>query len=75
MERPPLTPDIPRPWAIWITNLWTLADSLGSHGTTAQRPLVGLFVGRCFFDTTLGKPVWLESVRPSVWVDATGTPV
>jgi hypothetical protein len=27
-----------------------------------------------YFDTTLGYPIWLESVNPDVWVDATGTP-
>lgn len=75
MEKPPLTVDIPRPWAIWITNLWMLVDSIESQGPTAQRPVKGLFVGRCYYDTTLNKPIWLRSVRPTVWKDASGLSV
>lgn len=44
-------------------------------GTTAQRPPNGP-VGMSYFDTTLGKPVWLKTASvggtPAVWVDATG---
>lgn len=42
-------------------------------GTTAARPTDGT-VGLTYFDTTLGKPVFLK-VAPSTWVDATGTAV
>lgn len=41
-------------------------------GTTANRP-TSVTAGQEYFDTTLGKPVWLKSV--GVWVDATGTTV
>lgn len=44
-------------------------------GTTANRPISGLWVGRRYFDTTIGKPVWIKTVGPVVWVDATGAPV
>jgi len=44
-------------------------------GTTANRPAVGLWIGRVYFDETLGLPVWVKSVNPSVWVDATGATV
>lgn len=42
-------------------------------GTTAQRPTSTSVVGQCYFDITLGKPVWKKTV--TVWCDATGTTV
>ena len=82
MQKPPLADElsdnsgtVPTSWAVWFTNLWMVADSLNSSGLSAKRPMVGLYVGRNFFDTTLNKPIWLKSVRPSVWVDATGVAV
>lgn len=48
-------------------------------GPTSQRPTATSsktrWLGMPFFDLTLGKPVYLKSVAPDVWVDATGTPV
>lgn len=41
------------------------------QGTTAERP-ANTTAGFCFFDTTLGKPIWKSSKG---WVDATGTVV
>lgn len=44
-------------------------------GTTAQRP-VNVPVGYCYFDTTLGKPIWCKvSGSTPTWVDATGATV
>lgn len=40
------------------------------QGTTAARP-TDCAVGSVYFDTTLGKPVFLKTV-PSVWVDSAG---
>jgi hypothetical protein len=62
-------------WTRWINKLWMVAGALDDSGTTANRPTAGLYVGRPYYDTTLGKPIWLDSVRPTVWHDATGTPV
>ena len=79
MEKPPLTQElstpgsIPRAWAVWFTNLWVRTND--AIGITADRPTKDLFVGRQYYDTTLNKPVWLRSVRPAVWKDATGTTV
>jgi hypothetical protein len=42
-------------------------------GVTANRPDKVLWIGRRYFDTTLGKPVYLKSINPSVWVDGVGT--
>lgn len=41
-------------------------------GTTANRPTSLLWVGRRYFDTTLGKPIWLKTASPVVWVTADG---
>jgi len=60
-------------WITWFTVLWSVTDSIDSSGTTADRPISNLFVGRTYFDTTLGKPIWLKSARPNVWVLADGT--
>lgn len=81
METPPLNIAVSDPingaikqaWAVWLTNLWIMTSSIDDHGTA--RPTKNLFIGRCFFDETLGLPIWLKSIRPTVWVDATGAAV
>ncbi len=56
-----------------------IALALTRSGPTGARPtsiIQGRWVGQMFYDTTLGKPVWLKSVgSPDVWVDATGASV
>lgn len=47
-------------------------------GVTADRPtsaMEGRWIGMCFYDTTLGKPVFLHSVGPDVWHDGSGAVV
>jgi len=63
------------PFAVWISRVNTIVNAVQNSGTTAQRPVTGLWIGRQFFDTTLGIPIWVQSVGPVVWVDATGAPV
>lgn len=45
-------------------------------GTTAQRPTLpgNLHPGSSYFDTTLGKPIWVNAAGTG-WVDATGAAV
>jgi hypothetical protein len=43
-------------------------------GTTANRPTT-VYVGMPYFDTTLGKMIWVKQVSPTVWVDGTGATV
>jgi hypothetical protein len=64
-------------WLLVFTQWLKVISSMKQSGTTAQRPVSpGLWVGRQYFDTTLGHPVWVKQVTPSVvWVDATGTTV
>lgn len=77
MKRPPIDTmfgngAMPRDWAAWYTTAWNVLDSVENSGITADRPVKDLFIGRPYFDTTLGKPIWLKSVRPTVWVTADG---
>lgn len=66
------------PWRSWLEQLYFFVKPLGGNGTTAQRPTFafGLYVGFQYFDTTLGKPIFVKTVaNPPVWVDATGAVV
>lgn len=51
------------------------ANATPQKGTTAQRPTTQLQIGDFYFDTTLGKPIWIKSLGPTVWVDGAGTTV
>ena len=63
------------PWQN-VFNRWHQIIITGQQsGTTANRPTTQVWVGRFYFDTTLNKPVWVKSVTPVVWVDATGAVV
>lgn len=63
------------PWTAWFAQLWGLAVALGGNGATAARPTNNLYVGLMFFDTSLGIPVFVQSVGPTVWVNAAGVVV
>lgn len=54
---------------VWITQISDLINALTSSGTTADRPTRGLFVGRTYFDSTIGKPIFYDG---TIWVLATG---
>ena len=61
-----------RTWTLFAQQAAALLTGMSGSGVTADRPTKGLWVGRPYFDTTLGKPVWYKG---AVWVDATGTTV
>jgi hypothetical protein len=68
------------PWLAWIQRAQNVVVALYSSGATADRPTKLVWVGRPYFDTTLGKPVWVKTYTPGApspvtWVDATGTTV
>ena len=67
------------PWRVWLTRLFQLAQVIGTQGTTAQRPIgtntVPLYIGQWYFDQTLGYPVWVKSLNPTVWVNGAGSVV
>jgi len=64
---------LPASWMEWIGKIRLYAGSLSESGTS--RPSSNLWVGRMFFDTSLGHPIWCKTVSPVVWVDATGATV
>lgn len=64
---------ISQAWNQLFTRWQLVISTIPLSGTTAKRPTSNLWVGRRFFDTTLGKPVYLKSLSPSVWVDGVGT--
>lgn len=66
-------------WATFVSSLYRQAvrsvNGLEESGTTANRPTTDLWVGRQYFDTTLGYPVFVKSLGPTVWVNGAGTTV
>lgn len=63
-------------WYAWLAQIRAAVFGLTQSGTTANRPTEGLWVGRMYFDTTLGLPVWVQAAsNPAVWVKADGTVV
>jgi hypothetical protein len=60
----------------WFQSIQTWLGPQGQTGSTAIRPTVNLYVGLSYFDTTLGYPVFVKQVSPSIiWVNGSGTPV
>ena len=62
-------------WQTFFSNAYQLLVALTLSGTTANRPTKFLFVGRTYFDTSLGahgKPIWVASVSAGVatWIDS-----
>jgi hypothetical protein len=62
-------------WRTWFAKLYYVVSPLGDNGTTLERPTQDLYVGRGYLDLTLGKPIWVQSLNPTVWIDAQGTAV
>lgn len=64
-----------RQWLQWFDRAHSIVFSQQQSGPTASRPQSRLWIGRQYFDTTLGKPVYVFGVNPAVWVDGSGTVV
>lgn len=60
-------------WKNWFQKSYNIHFANTQSGTTANRPTSNLWIGRRYFDTTIGKPVYLKSLSPNVWVDGAGT--
>lgn len=68
-----------RTWQAWFSSVYFWLRPIGASGTTTNRPVasgsIPLYIGQTYFDTTLEKPIWLKSLNPTVWCDATGSTV
>lgn len=66
-------------WATFFSAVFRLLTGITAAGPTSARPLASpqtlRWVGMPYYDTTLGKPIWLDSVAPDIWHDASGAPV
>lgn len=74
------TPQLPGALSVvqaWASSVTGILNAVVASGTTANRPTKFLWVGRPFMDTTLGIPIWIQSITAGVatWVDATGAAV
>lgn len=67
--------NLPMSWLQWFSRTHAIVTASQQSGTTANRPTDGLWIGRIYYDTTLGFPVWVNSVGPVVWHDAAGNVV
>lgn len=62
-------------WAGWFSQAQQILQDLSSSGTTALRPTTVLYVGKAYFDTTLGIPIWMKTPATNTWVNAAGAVV
>lgn len=62
-------------WAGWFSQAQQILQDLSTSGTTAQRPTTVLYVGKFYFDTTLGYPVWVKTPGTNTWVNGAGAVV
>jgi hypothetical protein len=58
-----------RPWFPWFRKVTDTCNSVRQSGTTTQRPTKGLWIGRPYFDTSLGYEVFFDG---STWVGGSG---
>lgn len=66
-------------WAVWLSRVGGSANAVRESGPSANRPTDGLWIGRPYFDTTLGYEINVKSVpprpAPAVWVNGDGVVV
>lgn len=66
-------------WEAFFASVYFWLRPEGASGSTVNRPKptgsVQLYVGQCYFDTTLGYPVYVKSINPVVWVNGAGSHV
>lgn len=65
-----------RLYQAWFGGIQQWLGPIGQTGATSARPTNNLYIGLSYFDSTLGYPVFVKQISPSiVWVNASGTPV
>lgn len=74
INQPPQTPvdqrgAVSQGWATFFSAVFSILDALTQSGATTSRPTKFLWVGRPFYDVTLGIPIWYTGTG---WADAAG---
>lgn len=59
-------------WRNFFNSIFNVCNALTMSGTTAHRPTAGLWIGRTYFDVTLGIPIFYNG---AFWINAAGVPV
>jgi len=59
-------------WTNWFALAASLLQDIQRTGTTANRPTTGLYIGKFYFDTTLGHAIHYDGAD---WVDGQGNVV
>jgi hypothetical protein len=63
-------------WMAWFNSIQFWLFPIGQFGTTANRPTTSLYIGRRYYDTTLGYPVWVHQITPTIiWHNGAGASV
>ena len=64
-------------WAQFFNSLGNVAIGSTRSGSTSVRPTSTMprWIGMPYFDTTLNREIFLQSVNPDVWFDAVSTAV
>lgn len=66
---------IDRDFSLMMNKISKWINENSQSGTTAQRPIEDLYIGRKFFDVTVGDEIYIKSLNPTVWVKGGGTVV
>ena len=68
VDSPPIAAGKPKQaWQDWFGQVTRLLFGLSQSGPGSERPQKELYVGRMYYDTGAGAPVWLRSTGPDVW--------
>ena len=62
-------------WQNWIMQVFNACFAVYQSGETAGRPTKGLWIGRPYFDTDLGTPIWYDANGSTGWCDSAGSAV
>jgi hypothetical protein len=63
-------------WLNFFNQIFKFINASTQYGPTAQRPTTGLWIGRFYYDTTLGYGVRVHQVNPTViWHNEAGATV
>lgn len=67
---------VSREWINWSMQAFRLLFAGSQSGITADRPITNLYIGRPYYDTTLGYSIHVHQVTPSVvWHNGAGLSV